>query len=267
MLDPENLETLPANGTGRSRRKAAQGIFPRLPLSKALELALKIFELGEGEPVRRLTVFDRMNRSPENGSSRTLITVSNSGYGLTTGGYSAEFLGLTERGRKIVTAQNVYSKHSAVYDALFENEVFSDFLNQFQQRGIPRDETAIDHLTQKHSLSPHDARICWSVIKENAQDYPLTKELSGKTVLISRAMALETLTDQFSENLNDADSGAEAPLDQPEFEKGGSKGKMTRNQPQIHFNIQVHLPENSSPDTYEAIFKSISTYLLGRDED
>lgn len=37
--------------------------------------------------------------------------------------------------------------------------------------------------------------------------------------------------------------------------------------PQIHFNIQIHLPENGSPEDYDAIFKSIGTYLLGRKDE
>lgn len=38
-------------------------------------------------------------------------------------------------------------------------------------------------------------------------------------------------------------------------------------EPQIAFNIQVALPENASPETYDNIFKSIATHLLGRDRE
>lgn len=42
---------------------------------------------------------------------------------------------------------------------------------------------------------------------------------------------------------------------------------LDRLTPQIHFNIQVVLPENASADTYDAIFRSIATHLLGRNEE
>lgn len=42
---------------------------------------------------------------------------------------------------------------------------------------------------------------------------------------------------------------------------------LERIAPQIHFNIQVVLPENALPETYDAIFKSIATHLLGRGEE
>ncbi len=46
-----------------------------------------------------------------------------------------------------------------------------------------------------------------------------------------------------------------------------SHQKRLKNMPQVTFNIQIVLPENASPETYEAIFSSMSTHLLGRDEE
>jgi hypothetical protein len=34
--------------------------------------------------------------------------------------------------------------------------------------------------------------------------------------------------------------------------------------PEFHFNIQIHLPAEATPDKYDAIFKSIAIHLLGR---
>lgn len=46
-----------------------------------------------------------------------------------------------------------------------------------------------------------------------------------------------------------------------------SKSFSGRTIPEIHFNIQVVLPENASPENYDAIFRSIATHLLGRTEE
>lgn len=46
-----------------------------------------------------------------------------------------------------------------------------------------------------------------------------------------------------------------------------SKSFTGRKSPEIHFNIQVVLPENASPENYDAIFRSIATHLLGRTEE
>jgi hypothetical protein len=47
---------------------------------------------------------------------------------------------------------------------------------------------------------------------------------------------------------------------------GQTTASADKIKPQITFNIQVVLPENATSETYDNIFKSIATHLLGRDE-
>ncbi len=58
--------------------------------------AFQKFAAGQTR-VRKLTLFDKIGESPDSGPSRQLITNS-SRYGLTKGGYQAEFLELTPEG-------------------------------------------------------------------------------------------------------------------------------------------------------------------------
>jgi hypothetical protein len=83
----------------KTKRTRRQRPFPASSFEEALELANGIQKYSSGQPIRRLTLFDQLGKSPESGLSRQLIT--NSGeYGLTKGGYSAEQLELTPEGRK-----------------------------------------------------------------------------------------------------------------------------------------------------------------------
>ena len=66
-----------------------------------MELTTAIYEVGSGQPVRRITLFDSLGRSPDSGPSRQWIT-NGAKYGLTTGSYAAEFLGLTPEGLQAV---------------------------------------------------------------------------------------------------------------------------------------------------------------------
>jgi len=54
--------------------------------------------LASGEKVRRLTLLQQMDKSPNSSTTKMLIT--NSGkYGITKGSYVAEFLELTPTGK------------------------------------------------------------------------------------------------------------------------------------------------------------------------
>lgn len=252
------------------REKRSKGVFPRLPLSQAIEFLQAIFVEGEGEPVRRLTLFDRLKKKPDSGPSRMLVTVSSGGYGLTTGSYQADYLGITERGRRIAAPKNELDKFEAIYDALFANSIFAAFVARFNQRAMPNEEVATDYLKQNHGLSESDAKAFLDVVKHNVSSFGLIQEYSGRQVLVSREMALETV--QQSSVLNDHEgSGGEfapsvlLPNVNPQLVKDEAPPASGGKEPQFHFNIQIHLPENASSDAYDMIFKSIATHLLGRD--
>lgn len=73
--------------------------FPASSFEEALEFAKGMLAFGAGQPVRRLTLFDHLGKSPESGPSRQLITNANK-YGLISGSYKADQLELTPDGIK-----------------------------------------------------------------------------------------------------------------------------------------------------------------------
>src|SRR5687768_15237059 len=91
-------------GAAKARRKRVNRSFPAAPFEEALELPLAIQRIGSGEKVRRLTLFEQLDKSPESSQSRMMITNS-SRYGLTTGSYSAEWLELTSKGRQATSGE------------------------------------------------------------------------------------------------------------------------------------------------------------------
>ena len=70
---------------------------PTMAFEDVIVLAEAIWECASGKKVRKITLFDHLGKSPDSGPSRTLIS-SSSKYGLTSGGYQAEYLELTELG-------------------------------------------------------------------------------------------------------------------------------------------------------------------------
>lgn len=81
------------------RKKRSQRPFPASPFEEALEFAQAVLKFGGGQPVRRLSLFDSLGKSPESGHSRQLIINANK-YGLIEGGYQAEQLKLTQDGSR-----------------------------------------------------------------------------------------------------------------------------------------------------------------------
>ena len=96
------------NTEKKTAKKAVKSI-PTMPFEDVLHLSQAIWECASGKRVRKITLFDHLGKSPDSGPSRALIT-SSSKYGLTTGGYQAEYLELTEEGAKASNTKNLNFK-------------------------------------------------------------------------------------------------------------------------------------------------------------
>src|SRR6266508_2934531 len=68
--------------------------FPPVPFLTVLPLADAIQQYAAGQPTRRITIFDKLGKSPASSASRPLITPSTP-YGVTKGSYTAAFIDLT----------------------------------------------------------------------------------------------------------------------------------------------------------------------------
>jgi hypothetical protein len=263
----EDTQTPTAETAENKKKGSARALFPRLAFSKVLPLAQQVYELGEGDPVPRLVVFDRLGKSPESGPSRSLISTS-SAYGLTTGGYQAERLGITDRGRSIVQASNEEAARAHVVKALLNNGLFSQFYEKYQNKGVPQQPIAVDFLKTSGGLSEADAKTAYEVFMANMNEYGFIKEMSGRPTIVSQDLmdlkvdeeeaddrADDRPTDS-SKSTHQQDGAADRDAQRPK----GSAAKTIL--PQFNFNIQVQLPENATPETYDAIFKSMAEHLL-----
>jgi hypothetical protein len=240
-----------------------------------MEIPRAIYELGHGEPVRRRRVFDHLGRSADSGPSRSLVAAANTGYGLINGNSRSEYLDLTPLGLKIVSESNERSRREAMHEVLFSNDIFAEFVEHFHDRPLPRDEIATDYLAKTYGFVEADAEAFFEVIKDNLSAHGLLQELSGKPIVMNRTAAVESLgtaqdnrpepeprmsaesQEELAERADEEDSGL------PRRFRSGTNELV----PQFHFNIQIVLPIEAAPETYDNIFRSISTHLLGRDEE
>lgn len=98
---PERAKKKPPGGkthspeSAKKRRTRTPRPYPVVSFREATVLGDALFKIGSGEKVRRLTLLEKIERNPASSATHMLIT--NSGkYGITTGGYSAEYFAFTE---------------------------------------------------------------------------------------------------------------------------------------------------------------------------
>lgn len=272
MVDQPNASDNSANDK-KSRNRGAHGL-QRIPLKRALEIAKTVQELGQGDPVTRTLVLDHLGKSATSGASATLIGASNT-YGLTKS--TDEKLELTERGRKIVASETSdRTRRKAIHDAIFSSEIVVACVDRYAEKPLPADAVVVDYLKSNHALSINDAQSLWDVIKANMIEYGLMRDLAtGKKMWRSRStMEAELGSDEVKNTHDDVSKDRNGRATEPSTVDDTPRGVTDKVpmatgavNPEFHFNIQIHLPSDAKPEQYDAMFKSIAKYLLGRSEE
>ena len=183
------------NGKKEEIKKSKRSIksIPSIPFEDAIVLAQAIWDCASGQRVRKITLFDHIGKSPDSGPSRNLIT-SSSKYGLTTGGYQAEFLELTETG---AVASNPDSSPKDATMAKFtlaieNNQYFKHLYDTYKSMKMPTNKVLEDCIIE-FGIDEYEAKQCVETFIVNAKYIGLIKTMSGAQRLIS----IEHLTEEY----------------------------------------------------------------------
>lgn len=175
------------------RRKRKQRPFPACSFEDALGFASEIARYGSGQPVRRLSLFDHLQKSPESGPSRQLIT--NAGkYGLIEGSYAAEHLKLTEDGARSVDdelpkREQVKARIKLAIDFV---DPFKKLYDRFAGNKLPARNALID-AAKEFDVSRDLVEEAVDTFIVNARFVGLLKTLSGAERLVTVDHLLDSL--------------------------------------------------------------------------
>jgi hypothetical protein len=177
-------------GAARTRTNRS---FPATSFEDALFLGTKIQKYAAGEKVRRLTLFEKMGKSPDSGPTRAMITSSGK-YGITKGSYSADWLEMTPEGR---TATNPDSTPRQLIQARFKLAIesvpaFKSLYEAFEGKRLPDQAILRDHLKELGIVDEAQLKECAQTFMLNAKFVGLLKTLGGA----ERLMPIEAVLDE-----------------------------------------------------------------------
>lgn len=179
--------------TESKKRNRTVRNFPASTFSEALEFAKSVYQVGSGQNVRRLTLLDELGKSPTSSGARMAITNS-SKYGLTKGSYNAEFIEITELGKKAVS-DNVPARESArarIESAILSIPPFKGVYESFIDNKLPAKSVLIDKI-REYDVADDAAEEAVDTLIVNMRDVGLLKTLSGAERIISVDMSMDEL--------------------------------------------------------------------------
>lgn len=211
MLDDDKTEAPQAEGAkakrGRGSRKPGRRKsggkgpekkgrgpttpFPPVPFQSVLPLADAIQQHGAGQPTRRITIFDKLGKSPESSASRLLIT--NSGrYGVTKGSYKAEVIELTPLGAVGTSPDSPAQEKAAARFKLAVESVpaFKHLYDKNVGKRVPSPEVLQDSLSEI-SVPEGVRKQCADLFLENLKYLGLLRTVAGAERIVSIDHLLE----------------------------------------------------------------------------
>lgn len=182
------------------KRKRTVRSYPACAFEEAVDFAKKILEFGSGQPVRRLSLFDELGKSPDSGTSRQLIVNSNK-YGLTEGSYTAEYIKLTADGLRAVD-EEVQQRERAkarVLLAIENIEPFQNLYNRFKGNKLPAKTALVDAATET-GLEKEAAEEAVDTFILNLRYVGLLQMLSGAERIVTLEHLLDSLPSTSSQS-------------------------------------------------------------------
>lgn len=191
--EPKKEDTVPSRAETALRKRRSQRSFPASSFEEPLDFAKEIFRIGSGQPVKRLTLFDQLGKSPESGGSRQLI-INSGKYALTKGGVQAENIELTAEGQKAVDEQVAPREQARVRAelAITRIEPFQKLYEKFVGNKLPAQAVLIDAATDA-AIDPEHAAEAVDTFVVNLRFVGLLRTLSGAERIIPLDMLLGDL--------------------------------------------------------------------------
>jgi hypothetical protein len=167
--------------------------FPPVSFPTVLPLAETIQQHGAGQPMRRITLFDKLRKSPESSASRALITNS-SKYGVTKGSHKSELIELTPLGSVATSPDTAHRERAAARFKLAIEDIpaFKFLYERNKGNRLPAPEVLQDSL-EEASIDPERRQQCVDLFLENAKELGLLRTVAGAERIIPIEQVLEEI--------------------------------------------------------------------------
>ena len=251
------------DGSKKRNKRRPRKPFPLLSIEDTLILPKGILDYGLDGNINRLTLLDKMGRSPSSSATRVLISSSNK-YGLTTGSYNSPTLQVTDNG---IVALGGDSHSQETIEKRFELaigqiEPFDQLYNKLKNQRLPDTAVLRDEFVQI-DVSISDSEKAVIVFTENLRFLGLVQEVSGKECVkgIEDVLKDASGVDDKAPVVREVDSLLET-LEPAEV---NGKTPTQPKRPDLHIDIQVHIDPTSSAEQIDQIFASMARHLYGHE--
>lgn len=162
----------------KRKSRVSQTDVPAYSLTDALRVAHVLNDEFARQPVKPLLVAQGLDVKPTSSRFR-MIAGASIAYGLTTGGYNASEIALTDLGKRCVSPTYDGEDVIAQREALLTPRIISEFLKRYDGSRFPSSKIGENVLIDMGIARDSAAKV-YSLIRTSAELYGLTKEIKNE---------------------------------------------------------------------------------------
>jgi len=182
----------------RRRSRVSQTDIPAYSLTQALRVAEVLSDQFAKKPTKPLNVAQALDIKPTSSGFR-MLTGAATAYGLTTGGYNAQEIGLTDLGRRCIAPTTEGDDLMAKREALLKPSIINKFLTNYDSEKLPTDRMGVNVL-EEWGIAADRAPGILDMIKSSAKFYGLTKEIRGDSYVdLAHQPSLSPVTEDYED--------------------------------------------------------------------
>lgn len=168
----------PTEEARQKRAYISQSDVPNNSIDEALRIPQALVDHYAGEPATPLQVASALNMTPTSGTFRNLCG-SSIAYGLTSGGYNAQFISLEPMGKRIVQSLEEGDDIVAKREAVLQPRVLGEFIRKYQNSPLPRRDIALNVLVNM-GVPKDRAESVYTLILDTCQSVGFIREIKDK---------------------------------------------------------------------------------------
>jgi predicted nucleotide-binding protein len=153
--------------TERTRSYMSQEEIPAYELDEALLVAKALLHQYGGHPTTPLDTAAAMDLSPQSGKFRMLCGASIA-YGLTSGGYNAAQISVSDLARQIIEPQEEGADLAGKREAIMKPRILREFLSKYSGSQLPREDIAMNVLKGMNVPGDRTKQV-WEMILRSAE--------------------------------------------------------------------------------------------------
>lgn len=265
-MTPPTADKQVADPKRRSRSRAPK-LFPLTSFEDALLLPTKILEHGVDGQIKRLTLLDKIGKSPSSSKTRAWI-IGSSKYGLISGSYKSSSLTVTGEGRAILTPGSSVEKTRKMFGlAVGRFDPFMKVYGKLKDQRLP-DETVLQDELGHAGVDEVDCQRAATIFAANIRYLRLVRQVKDADYVVSIEEAVEHLSPAYSvpEEVRAANGESPAADSYAPPSRATVEGAATAGAPSLHVDVQIHIDATASAEQIDQIFSSMAKHLYGRNE-